>query len=284
VVFRTVLLACALVIGACGDSQPADPEKRTAGGVQAEERFFDQLGVRQVKTKTPITACGGDRVELVEVRGRDAIATWRALRDRARSSGRWPVLIGGPDEGPSLADMLHWNCKDGYTFERTLARASKLDLDDALARVARAYGVRARDLRGSTPLPDAPASDEFYTPLDLATEEPLPKVRIALLPIDASWKAPAYLAFGHYNDNPPPPVHTALLREWNRRYGTEVVSLTGSVIELWVAHPPTTDEAALAIAREQYRYAPDIVQQGTGDVETLAALLKDGHAWFFWWD
>ena len=153
-----------------------------------------------------------------------------------------------------------------------------------LGRVARVYGVRAKDLRGSTPLPDEPPSDDILTPFDLTTGKPLRKVRIALLPIDAGWKAPAYLPFGHYNDNPPPQVHVALLRDWHERYGAEVVSLTGSVIELTVPRPPTTDKEALALAREQFRYAPDIVQQGTNDVETLAALVKDGHAWFFWWD
>jgi hypothetical protein len=60
--------------------------------------------------------------------------------------------------------------------------------------------------------------------------------------------------------------------------------MTGEVIEMSVSRPPTSDRAALVPAREQFRYAPDIVQQGVGDVETLAAALKDGHAWYFWWD
>jgi hypothetical protein len=60
--------------------------------------------------------------------------------------------------------------------------------------------------------------------------------------------------------------------------------MTGDVLELSVARPPSTDQAALALAREQFRYAPDIVQQGVGDVETLAASLKNGHVWYFWWD
>jgi hypothetical protein len=60
--------------------------------------------------------------------------------------------------------------------------------------------------------------------------------------------------------------------------------MTGDTLELSVSRPPTTDQAALALAREHYSYAPDIVQQGTGDVETLAATLKNARAWFFWWD
>ena len=42
--------------------------------------------------------------------------------------------------------------------------------------------------------------------------------------------------------------------------------------------------AALALARDYYLYAPDIVDQGVGDVETLAAAVRGGNAWYFWWD
>lgn len=277
--FRAVLVVCALLIGACG-SEPDKPAKKPErGGGTTDLRATISEDDRE-----PVETCDGSAVEVVEVTGDAAMRSWRALRQRAGTSGRWPVLIGAPDEVPALTGMVEFNCDDGYTFERTLERADEVDLERALARTARRYLVRPQDLRGSTPLPDEPPSDAILTPLDLTTNKPMPVVRIALLPIDASWKAPAFLPFGHYNDNPPPPVHVALLREWNRRYGAEIVSLTGDVIELTVPRPPTTDEAALALARQQFQYAPDIVQQGTGDVETLAAYLKDGHAWYFWWD
>ncbi len=60
--------------------------------------------------------------------------------------------------------------------------------------------------------------------------------------------------------------------------------MTSEVIEMWVQRPPTTPRAALALARDQYRYAPDIVQQGVDDIETLAAALEGNRAWYFWWD
>lgn len=181
--------------------------------------------------------------------------------------------------------MVRFNCHDRHTFERTLKRASRVDVERAISQVARAHGVRARDLRGSTPLPDYPyATDQFLVPLDVLTEEPLPEVWIALLPIDESWKATALLPWGSYNENPEPAVHTAVLRDWNQRYGVELVTMTADVLEMSVARPPSTDQAALALAREQFSYAPDIVQQRVGDVETLAASLKNGHVWYFWWD
>jgi hypothetical protein len=275
-----VVLLAGLAAAGCGGSEPSG----RSGGAQADERLADELGAQPVEGGAPLRFCDGRRVEVVKVGGDEAIETWRALRDEAGSSGRWPVLIGSPDDARVLAEMTEINCDDGHRYERTLERASKVDVDRAKARTARFYGVRPGDLRGSTPLPDEAPSDEFLVPLDALTEEPLPEVRIALLPIDASWKATAILPWGNYNDNPAPPVHTAVLRDWSRRYGAEVVSMTGDVLELSVTRPPTSDTAALALAREQFSYAPDIVHQGVGDVETLAALLKNGHAWYFWWD
>jgi hypothetical protein len=219
-----LLVACAVLASACGESEPSQPKK--SAGVEFEAEV---LGAR-FDEKVPLRLCDGTRVEA------------------------------------------------------TLERAAEVDVERAIARVARAYGVRAGHLRGSTPLPDHPPGDEFVVHTDLTTGEPLPDVWIALLPIEEGWKAPALLPWGDWNESPPPAVHTAVLRDWNRRYGAELVSMTGDILELSVPRPPTTDEAALALAREQYSYAPDIVQQGVEDVETLAALLKNGHSWYLWWD
>lgn len=274
------LLACAALVAGCGGAEPDEPAGRS-GGTAADDR----LGAEPVDDGAPLRLCDGREVEVVKVGGgTEAVDRWRELRDDASSSGVWPVIVGGPDDAAVLADMTQFNCTDGHTFERTLERASKVDVDRALARVARRYSVRPRELRGSTPLPGEPPTDEFVVPFDLVSGEPLPEVGIALLPIDESWQATAILPFGNYNENPAPAVHTAVLRDWSRRYGAEVVSVTGDVLELAVSRPPTTDLAALALAREQFSYAPDIVQQGVGDVESLAATLKNGHAWYFWWD
>jgi hypothetical protein len=188
-----VLLACALVVGGCGASRPDDPP----------------TGLKRPGAEVPLKLCDRSAVELVRVDGDGAIETWRELRGRAKASGLWPVVIGSPEDASSLADTARLNCKDGHTFERTLERAAKVDVEHALSGVARAYGVRARDLRGSTPLPDHPPSDQFLVPLDVLTGEPLPEVWIALLPVDESWKATAILPWGNYNENPRPAVHRA---------------------------------------------------------------------------
>jgi len=55
-------------------------------------------------------------------------------------------------------------------------------------------------------------------------------------------------------------------------------------INLQVANRPKTREEALALARDQYVYCPDIVDQGVETYNALAADLVANYWWYFWWD
>ena len=61
-------------------------------------------------------------------------------------------------------------------------------------------------------------------------------------------------------------------------------AISSDVIEMRVERPPSTREAAFAVAEEQFAYCSDIVLQGTGSISALAATLMNGTAWYFWWD
>jgi hypothetical protein len=74
------------------------------------------------------------------------------------------------------------------------------------------------------------------------------------------------------------------MRHWHQQYGAEVVGITHDVVEMYVPRPPTKREAAHALAREQYGYCADIVDQGVGSVGALAAGLLYAPSWYFWWD
>lgn len=113
---------------------------------------------------------------------------------------------------------------------------------------------------------------------------PSVEVFIGLLPTTWSWEAPAYLHWGGWNDCPMPEVHVALQPDWQARYGSEIVVMHHDVIECRVAQPPTSREAALALANEQFAYCYDIVYQGTETLDALAAGLLNGTVWYFWWD
>jgi hypothetical protein len=119
---------------------------------------------------------------------------------------------------------------------------------------------------------------------DYTRLKPLRSVRLALVPTTSSWEVPAYLKFGDWNDCPSPEEHVAVLKHWNTQYGAQVVGLTHDVLEVGVTRPPNSKLSAFNLAREQYGYCADIVDQGDGGLLDLAATLLDASVWYFWWD
>ena len=79
-------------------------------------------------------------------------------------------------------------------------------------------------------------------------------------------------------------MQVAFLHRWHRSYGAELVVMTHDILEFSVSRPPRSRADALELAREQYRYCADIVDQGTESVSNLAATLLNGTTWYFWWD
>jgi hypothetical protein len=51
-----------------------------------------------------------------------------------------------------------------------------------------------------------------------------------------------------------------------------------------VRQRPKTQAEALDLAREQYSYCSDIVEQGAGTLSALAAALMENDWWYFCWD
>ncbi len=110
------------------------------------------------------------------------------------------------------------------------------------------------------------------------------KVRLGFAPVREGWLLAPWMGFGGWNDCPDPAHHGAMLRHWETTYAAEVVFWGSDTVECWASSPPTTREAALALAWEQYTYCADIVDQGTETVSLLAAGLLNNPRWFFWWD
>jgi hypothetical protein len=119
---------------------------------------------------------------------------------------------------------------------------------------------------------------------DVLSEKRCGTVRIALVPTDDWTTVPAHLRWGGWNGCPAAEYHVAALREWRDRYGVELVGMSSDTINLHVKKRPVTREEALALAREQYVYCPDIIDQGVGTYSALAAALMAEDWWYFWWD
>jgi hypothetical protein len=111
-----------------------------------------------------------------------------------------------------------------------------------------------------------------------------PRLHIAILPTRDWTEAPAYLNFGDWNECPPPEHHIAALRHWRDSFGASLVTCGADRLELAIARRPTSTDAALALAREQYAYCNDLIDQGFGDFARLAGSLMVSNWWSFWWD
>jgi hypothetical protein len=125
---------------------------------------------------------------------------------------------------------------------------------------------------------------ELSVATETLTGAPLDKVQIVILPTDDPSTIPAYLHWGHWNGCPAPEYHIAALRSWRERFGAELVGLSHDVMNIRVKRRPPTRKAALELAREQYVYCSDIVEQGAQTLSALAAVLMENDWWYFWWD
>lgn len=220
--------------------------------------------------------------EVVTVAGAEAEAEWRRLRGAGR--GR-PVVIGGDETLAQIAEMLGANAASAPA--EILKAAAALRYPDALGSwpgAPAAEDLRAEEGAWPGEMPAGAAMPGLMVATDLASGAPLPQVHILLIPTDKSWEVPAYLRWGGWNACPPPEVHVAALKAWHERYGAELVGLTGDQLNLRVARRPAERAEALGLARDFYRYCPDLVDQGAGTLAPLAAGLMASDWWYFWWD
>lgn len=220
-------------------------------------------------------------MQTITVAGSKALEELNRLRDEYKQSGLYPILFG-----------------DAEDFGRALE--TRPSTEEALAMIKESLQIKpAKWLADKTDeqadflqeddgeWPELSAGDDemgIITHLDILTRKPKKEVLIGLLEIDAPWKAFAHVGWGGWNDCPFPAEHCALHRYWQEQWGAEVVSMTMDVVQCVVARPPQDRDAALALAREQYVYCYDIVEQGTQSIAALAAGLVGSHHWYFWWD
>jgi len=195
------------------------------------------------------------------------------LRDKDSAEGEalTRATLNGPDD---KLPEIHEIGANGNGHRLTPAEVRK-QLEEEIARKGPPIGEWP-----DTPLPAGPGLTIAF---DLKGK-PLDKVHILLIPTDESAAVPAYLRWGGWNACPAPEYQVAALRSWHERYGAELIGISRDVINLRVARRPATRDAALALAREQYLYCEDIVDQGVEALAPLAAMLMQEDWWFFWWD
>jgi hypothetical protein len=223
----------------------------------------------------------------VAVPGDAAVECWRAARRLVAKTKHWPLLVGNSDELARVAESLEFTDESA---EQILEVARDIHADKWMQKRIEEYrrdyagfGEKFELPRGSWPGESA-GMEHFTIPTDILNGEPLAEVWLLFVPAERSWEVPAFLKYGNWNECPEAAVHVAMFRHWNEHYGAEVVGMSGDVVEMSVGRPPGDKASALRLAELQYIYCADIVDQGVGTIENLAAGLLNTKIWYFWWD
>lgn len=256
-------------------------------------------GGHRVRDPRPWPELAGGGV--LTVPGEAAVAAWELLRPVADELGAWPLLLGHeelheeslterratPARLLELADELGTPDPAAWARIRTEGLVHRLT-NEGLHDLAATLAQSLTDEREPTDEGEWPeegrSAHRFAIPRDVLSQAFHRQLFLGLVPTRRGWEVPAWIAFGGWNDCPAPQEHCAIFRHWEQRYGAEPVGITRDVVELKVTRPPATREAALELARVQYAYCSDIVDQGCETVANLAAGLLDAPGWFFWWD
>jgi hypothetical protein len=231
---------------------------------------------REVEAVRVMTRPTGDILGF-RVSSADALATWEKVHAVKDRSGFYPVIFAGETQelpGESLGDDPE------FSAAAKLRRAAGIDAAAWFATRLADLGLQPR----RDPAGTSPPNDRFVLFNDVVSGQPRADLVLMLVPTTKAWEVPAYVGFGGFNDCPIDEAHVAAHKLWFETYGAELVAMDLATMELRVPRPPTTREAALALALQQYAYCYDIVDQGVGSIDALAASLTNGSVWFFWWD
>jgi hypothetical protein len=204
-----------------------------------------------------------------------AVSVWQALRARTDLSGFYPVVIGESDSPDFLKNIE----AEELSAVEILNAAADVTLEDWIARERADDPERLEVEEGDWHEPETEFPEFYVLRKDASTS-----VVFALVPTTVSSEVPVFLRIGGWNCCPSADVHSAAFRTWHERFGAEIFAVTDDIIECFVKRPPTTRDAARALAWEQYVYCTDIVDQGTQTLNGLAAGLVNNPRWFFWWD
>lgn len=214
-----------------------------------------------------------------QVHGNEALAKLAQLKSAGNG---FPVILGDADSFAHAEETVEDNSDQSVDELIEAARG----IDPANWFVERqASDPEYYDI-GENEWPDGDhgTAHGLSSHRDVLTGEPFSAVSIAVIPAAEAWMVPCYLRIGGWNECPNAEEHAALFKYWGEKYGATAACTTTDVIEMNVSRPPTTREDALELAKEQYLYCADIVNQGTETIEALAAALIDAPVWFFWWD
>jgi hypothetical protein len=230
---------------------------------------------------------------LTIVHGRAALAEYERLKAFGDGS---PIVLGGPSELALVREFYELALDHEPSTEVVLERAAEMQFPESY----RAFKTRERDSRRRR-YPELDSADQMSEELigewpehidvgdigltaayEVMSGQAWPRTHIAIIPTQDSTEIPAYLRAGGWNDMPESASLVSALRSWRDRFDAELVGFANDTMNIRVERPPTSRDAALALAREHYLFCNDVLNEVT--LKELAALLIDSDWWYFWWD
>ncbi|MEU6777009.1 DUF4253 domain-containing protein [Streptomyces sp. NPDC046759] len=222
-----------------------------------------------------------------------APGTWKALGAPAARAGLLPVLV---DAGGSCDGLEDWVLLPGETSypgdhdaEDVLAEYWEEETEDGeIAEEIEPFGAEWPGLAPAAPLsadPDTRAA-QVADALVRDPESEIEEAHLALVPARRSADIPAAIGWtGPVNYEGDVARMCAVLRSWEDRFGVRVVALGPETLVVSVAAPPTTQEAAEAVAAEHFAFCPDtVMEEGPDPLRAYAKDLLGSPSWTFWWD
>ncbi|MFJ7275634.1 DUF4253 domain-containing protein [Kitasatospora sp. NPDC098663] len=230
---------------------------------------------------------------------------WQQLHHAHPQSGLWPLLLVPLGDGADCRPWLSGELFPAYASDPTLydpdallrrwwqqlggadedAPEGPLDAEDA-AELRDALAPFGPAWPGSAPAAAVPGGAPGIEARGLA--DVLLSVRDARLGLVRAGSGAEALAAcgwsGPLNHEDDTAKIAAVLADWERRFGAQVVQVGFDTLELSVAVPPDTLVEALPLAAEHTAFCPDLVFQGTGTLTAYAERLVASHQWSFWWD
>ena len=219
-----------------------------------------------------------------------ALAAWEAAHAVAGATGLSPVI-----RTFRIQDHNVEGWQKGFgTVEKERKEARSLDVrnffKDREVELNRVFAESASEGDGRTDeLAIQRAALAALPPDRLKRREPKPfhfqtlgQYVVLVLVACKPWELPLCIQFGGWNQVPGPVAQSAVLREWSRLYGADIVVAGGDFIEMRITRALTPAELKV-VAWEHFLFADDIVFQGTKTVDNLAGEISTGR-WFFWWD
>lgn len=200
--------------------------------------------------------------------GSDVLAAWKRLRALVPRTGRYPMVVAADTDGLVLDEDRARALRLAPLVD--LEDDARLQLENAALEEVELRQLQSRIERHARP----PRSAEAF-----CWRHPRPDLRyaIALPPAATMWEAALHVPWrGAVRRQD---LLAALLRDWERRFGAELVLALPDTLQFSVRRPPASPKEAFALAVQQHCLAPRMLPEAGIAPREHARWLLTAERW-----